>query len=197
MELASGSRVVLTAITIAAQRDVVLDDGRAGLALPLPDAPTIAARHVRPGEPIAVVLARDGEPQLDEANWGVAPRHVPDGRAFAKRYRTHRVFLERLAESRVFAPLWKRGQRCAIPLSAYDDFVRGEGVRLVRVPGIVAWAAGVYRAPREPDGSDLEAAFVLGEGGGPLLVAGSDLAAWLDAATEVVAALGLLRECSG
>lgn len=188
---------MLTAISLAAQRDVVLDDGRAGMVLPLPDSPTIAARHVRPGQPLAVVLARDGEPTLEEAGWGVAPRHVSDGRAFARRYRTHRVFVQRLAESRVFAPLWKRGQRCAIPLSAYDDFVRGEGVRLVGVPGALAWAAGVYRAPSEPDGSDLQAAVLLGGEGGPLLVAGDDLGAWIDAATDAVAALALLRECCG
>jgi putative SOS response-associated peptidase YedK len=182
---------VLTAITLAAQRDVLLDDGRAGLVLPLPDAPTIAARHVRPGQPIAVVIARDGEPLLEEARWGVAPRHVADARAFARRYRTHRVFVERLAESRVFAPLWRRGQRCAIPFSGYDDFVRGEGARLVRAPSSVAWGAGVYRAASQPDGSDLDAAFILADGA-PLVVPFASLLGWLDRSTEPEEALGML-----
>ncbi|HET7845068.1 MAG TPA: SOS response-associated peptidase family protein [Xanthomonadales bacterium] len=183
---------MLTAITLAAQRDVLLDDGRAGLELPLPDRPTIAARHVRPGQPIAVVLLRDGEVLLEEANWGVAPRHVAEPRKFAKRYRTHRVFVERLGTSRVFCPLWRRGQRCAIPFSGYDDFVRGEGARLVRAPAPVAWGAGVYRAPAQPDGSDLHAALVLDDGA-PMLVPGEALVEWLDPATEPDAALSLLR----
>jgi len=185
---------VLTAITLSARPDVLLDDGRPGLTLPLADAPTIAARHVRPGQPVAIVLASDGVAMLEEARWGIAPRHVADGRAFVRRYRTHRVFVERVGESRVFAPLWRRGQRCAIPFSAFDDFVRGEGVRSVAAGAPVAWAAGVYRAASEPDGSDLQAAFVLDESGGPLVVPGPALAEWLDPAVAPTRALSLLQD---
>jgi putative SOS response-associated peptidase YedK len=182
---------MLTALTLAAQRDVLLEDGRPGLVLPLPDAPTIAARHVRPGQPIAVLLLRDHDVVLDEAQWGVAPRHVAEPRAFARRYRTHRVFVERLAESRVFCPLWRRGQRCAIPFSGYDDRVRGAGVRVVRAESPVAWGAGVYRAAALPDGSDLQAALILAAGT-PMVVPGAALREWLDARTPADEALALL-----
>jgi putative SOS response-associated peptidase YedK len=184
---------MLTAIALAAQRDVLLEDGRPGLVLPLPGAPTIAARHVRPGQPIAVVLLRDGEPVLEEASWGVAPRHVGEPRKFAKRYRTHRVFVERLGESRVFAPLWRRGQRCAIPFSGYDDFVRGAGTRSVSAATPVAWGAGVFRAPALPDGSDLHAALILRDGA-PLVVPDAALIAWLEPETPADEALASLRE---
>jgi len=183
---------MLTAIVLTAQRDVLLEDGRAGLVLPLPGAPTIAARHVRPGQPIAVVLMRDGEALLEEASWGVAPRHVAEPRAFAKRYRTHRVFVERLGTSRVFCPLWRRGQRCAIPFSGYDDFRRGEGGSVVVAKTPVAWGAGVFRAPSQSDGSDLHAAMILDDGA-PLVVPDARLLQWLDPATAPDAALALLR----
>jgi putative SOS response-associated peptidase YedK len=182
---------MLTAITLAAQRDVVLEDGRAGLVLPLPGAPTIAARHVRPGQPLAVVLLRDAVPLLEEASWGIAPRHAGDARRFAKRYRTHRVFVERLGESRVFAPLWRRGQRCAIPFSGYDDYTRGEGASVVRAALPVAWAAGVYRGASLPDGSDLQAAMIL-DRGAPMVVPDAALVAWLDPETPAERALASL-----
>lgn len=198
--------VMTTALILAASGDALLDDGRPATIVPLPHGETrVAARElVRPGAHVAIVLAGDegdGETPdftIEDAIWGVAPRHVADRAGFRRRYRTHRARAETLLESRVFAPLWRRGQRCAIPLTGFSWWSRDAGGTFSRgsshAHGAQAvLACGLYVPALAPDGSDMSAAIVVRESGNarlqPLLLPLAALTRWLDPASADAADL--------
>lgn len=156
------------ALLLAPSDDALLGDGRPATRVPLPRGETlVAARElVKPGAHIALVLAPDREDRewrVEDAVWGLAPRHVADRAAFRRRYRTHRVREDLLAQSRVFAPPWRRGQRCAIPLTGFAWWRRDDrGVRRgIAHASSCVLAAGLYVPAAAPDGSDMSAALVV------------------------------------
>lgn len=194
-----------TALILAASGDALLEDGRPATIVPLPcGTARVAARElVRPGARIAILLGDADDASetpgvmVEDATWGVAPRHVADRAAFRRRYHTHRARAESLEQSRVFAPLWRRGQRCAIPLTGFgwwsrdgDAFARGSSHA---AGGHCVLACGLYIPALAPDGSDLSAAILVRESRNgrlqPLLLPREQLERWLDPASVDAARL--------
>ena len=96
-----------------------------------------------------------GARELCLASYGMVPRrHIPAG---VKPFDTMNARAESLAEKRSFAPSWRRGQLCAVPMACFYEpnyeSGRAERYGIGMQDDAVFFVAGLWREWGEADGS--------------------------------------------
>ena len=106
--------------------------------------------------PAPIIRGGGGRREALVASYGMVPKaHIPPG---VKRFSTMNARAETVDQLRSFAPSWKAGQLCLVPMQAFfePNWESGSAVRwkIGMADKLPFAVAGLYRSWREADGSE-------------------------------------------
>ncbi len=83
-------------------------------------APNLPPRwNIPPTTPVLTAVSENGKRIPRVARWGLLPRYEPEPKT---KLSTHNARIETLMTSRLFAPVWARGQRCLVIADGFYEW---------------------------------------------------------------------------